>query len=229
MADLPPPRSGCLYGTIDTWNIYDGSPNSNFFLWGGHEGKDNMLYSSSVFYYSEELWKRELVVGGPPSGFKYGACTQSGDFIYCYGGLNSNSEETGELWKLNTKNISWTRLSVNTSAGPMKKMDCGMVVYGNKLFLFGGFSALSNGLNNMVGNTNELHVFDLVRGKCVNNIFLCACVSGCSSFNGSLLLGPFKCIMQRSALYTHTLYCNHGFLFIPWHYCHNQYLIQYST
>ena len=127
-----------------------------------------MLNSSSVFDYSEEIWKREPVVGGPPSGFKYGACAQSGDLMYFYGGLNSECEETGELWELNTKNNSWTRLSVNTSAGPMKKMDCGMVVCGKKIFLFGGCTALSYGMNNMVGNTNELHIFDLERGKCVH-------------------------------------------------------------
>ena len=137
--------------------------------------KEKSTLASSVHSFDPllESWSENKCGGVPPAGLYLGACASAGHHVYVYGGLNG-SDFQSSLHQLDTRTWTWKQLS---SSGPMRKAECGMVVYGSKLVLFGGYgfpsgptqpgaefvknSKYSDGR----GWTNELHTFDLIKGE----------------------------------------------------------------
>jgi N-acetylneuraminic acid mutarotase len=143
-------------------------------------GRTKSGVSSSVHSYDPflELWTGEKYNEVPlaPPGLYNGACASAGHDLYvCCG--NDGSRFHSSLYQLDTKLRTWNKLS----SGPMmRKRGSGMVIYDNKLVLFGGFgcptgptqpgaefvkSDLYDAKNTSIGWTNELHTFNLKEGE----------------------------------------------------------------
>ena len=120
-----------------------------------------------------EFWAENKCSGVPPPGVHDGACASAGHHVYLYGGDDGSCYQNS-LHQLDSRAWTWKQLS---NAGPMMKVGSGMVAYGNKLVLFGGYGFPSGPTqpgaefirNSRVtdgkGWTNEVHTFDLKEGE----------------------------------------------------------------
>ena len=145
----PSGRVGFVSATID----------SKVFVWGGEltNGQDTShLKNLYILDILKENWKSKSTTGEHPRGYRYCCSAQSGNVLYVYGGSDENGEGTGSLFSLNLDILSWRELSPQVHDGPSKKYGGGMVVQGDKIILFGGYTAR--------GRTNELHIFNLSTG-----------------------------------------------------------------
>ena len=155
-----------------------------FQLWGGLSrdllrGKVSLKdHTSSVFAFDSylETWSYLNAGGTPPSGLYSSSCASSGHYLYTFGGFTSNRKYTGSLHQLDTRTSMWTELAKD---GPMKKSYSSMVVYNNQLIVFGGCGipsgpiqpgsafVMNTNATDGRGWTNEMHSFNLKRGKTV--------------------------------------------------------------
>ena len=147
-------------------------------VWGGrtsnYSSKINDYTSLQVYSQVEEIWRQITCSGDCPIRLFHGASTQNGQDIYTYGGQDESSY-FGSLHKLDTLTSQWSKLTGHSLDGPIRKSACGIVSYHNQLILFGGFGALTHPTQTgsvcvyygKSGNgwTNELHSFDLTKGK----------------------------------------------------------------
>ena len=138
------------------------------YVWGGvTEDLDALASALHSFHPLLEYWEYCECSGLPPSALLHrGAYVSSGDNLYIYGGYDG-SDYQGCLHKLDTKSWKWQQLS---SGGPMRKSGCGMIAYGKKLVLFGGYGIPYDPTQpgaQFVKRawTNELHVFDVEEGE----------------------------------------------------------------
>ena len=151
----PLAREGSISATID----------SKVFIWGGElavtedTSKDTShLKNLYILDALRETWTSRPFTGEHPQGFKYCSSTQSGNVLYVYGGFNKQNQTTGSLFSLNLDLALWRELSPHVPHGPWKKSGSGMVVHGEKIIIFGGYTE-----DQQV--TNELHVFDISTSK----------------------------------------------------------------
>ena len=143
-------RIACVSATIE----------SKVFIWGGElTGRRDTSHLKNLYILDtlKENWKSKSFNGEHPRGYKYCCSAQSGNILDVYGGCDENDEETGSLFSLNLDILSWRELSPHVHGGPSKKQGGGMVVQGDKIKLFGGFTEDGR-------RTNELHVFNLSTG-----------------------------------------------------------------
>ena len=148
-----------------------------FCVWGGRaknflQTKNDLRSTVHCFSPIQESWTQQKCCGPPPPGLYDGAsCTFFvGHQLYVYGGDNGQNLECS-LHQLDMLSMTWRLLS---SAGPSRKMGCEMVIYKNRLILFGGYGdPLGSTLPaQWDGNyTNELHAFDLEEGESVKWLF----------------------------------------------------------
>ena len=146
----PSGRYGCVSATID----------SKVFVWGGTltDHEDTSHFKNLYFLDTlNENWKSKSTTGEHPRGYLHCCTAQSGNVLYVYGGEDENDEFTGSLFSLNLDILSWRELSPHVHDGPSKKSSGGMMVQGEKIILFGGYTEDK-------GRTNELHIFDLSTG-----------------------------------------------------------------
>ena len=146
----PSRRVGCVRATID----------SKVFIWGGAlpDSRDTShLTNLYILDTLKENWKSKSITGEHPRGYKYCCSAQSGNVLYIYGGQDANFERTSSLFSLNLDILSWRELSPHVHDGPSKKRSGGMVVKGDKIILFGGYTEDRR-------YTNELHIFNLSTG-----------------------------------------------------------------
>lgn len=118
-----------------------------------------------------EQWEEVIAKGPSPPGLYNGSCSSVGHHLYVYGGTDGNQPKHS-LYELNTTTSTWTQLG--TSAGPMAKINCGMVSHGEDLVLFGGFGVPSAPTQpgaefiesvKYAAWSNELHRFNLKEGE----------------------------------------------------------------
>ena len=150
-------------------------------MWGGSTedfctSRGKKIVSIESFDPYLETWTRKTTKGDPPPWHYYGACTSSGHIIYLYGGIDGLSYY-GSLYGFNTRTSSWRVLAPHSADSPMKKYFCGMVMWGEKCVLFGGYGIPSgptqsgadfvrdNRHTDGCGWTNEMHTFDLKKGE----------------------------------------------------------------
>ena len=146
----PSGRAGSVSATID----------SKVFIWGGQLTDDDDISHLKNLYILDTLkenWKSTSITGEHPRGCKYCCSAQSGNVLYVYGGLDGDDGFTGSLFSLNLDILSWRELSPHVHDGPSKKYSGGMVVQGDKIILFGGYTEVGR-------YTNELHLFDISKG-----------------------------------------------------------------
>ena len=161
----PPPR----------WGHFSAPVGNDFCVWRGRteDYSKEKVSASSVYRFDPllESWSENKPSGPPPPGLYDGSCASTSDHLYLYGG-NDGSHYQGSLHQLDTKSWSWKQLS---SAGPMRKSNCGMVTNGNMVTLFGGYGGTPGPTQPGAefikdsrftsGWTNELHTFDLKEGE----------------------------------------------------------------
>ena len=165
------------FGSLDA--AFCSQVEGKTYLWGGFnkillEGKAEFAAPVYTFDPYLETWAKLTSCGSPPSGVHSGACACAGHHMYTYGGRDSGLD--GSLHCLDTRTLTWTKLA-NSTTGPMRKQNCGMIVHGNRLLLFGGYGLLSGPIQpgsefavdmkhaDDSGWTNELHMFDLKEGE----------------------------------------------------------------
>lgn len=143
-------------------------------MWGGAVGSNHAV-SIEVFDMSIEKWNQTGTGGRPHPGVDSVACASFGKFLYAYGGMDS-TRRRGVLSKLDVERLIWTRIChEDANDGPMRKWECGMVIYhGCKAAVFGGYGLPMEIIQpgskfiddkNQHGWTNEFHVIDTSMGK----------------------------------------------------------------
>ena len=146
----PSGSAGCVSATID----------SKVFVWGGELNDEEDTSNLKNLYFLDTLnenWKSKSTTGEHPRGYKYCCSAQSGNVLYVYGGVDERRKLTGSLFSLNLDILSWRELSPHVHDGPSKKQSGGMIVQGEKIILFGGYTEDGD-------RTNELNIFDLSTG-----------------------------------------------------------------
>ena len=158
------------------WAHFSAVVGDQLYVWGGitedFSKKKNALASAlHSFHPVIESWEHCECNGPPPTALYSGACASTGGNFYFYGGTDKKLYQDC-LYQLDTKSRKWQQLS---STGPMTKCACGMVVYGKKLVVFGGYGIPSGHTQpaqfikdtkytDGSGWTNEFHIFDLEEG-----------------------------------------------------------------
>ena len=146
----PSGRAGCVSATIDF----------KVFVWGGlltDRQDTSHLKNIYILDILNEKWTSKSTTGEHPRGCMFCCSAQSGNVLYVYGGQDENGKHTGSLFSLNLDILSWRELSPHVHDGPRKTLSGGMIVRGEKIILFGGYTEDED-------RTNELHIFNLSTG-----------------------------------------------------------------
>ena len=130
-----------------------------------------------------EVWCQRTTEGTPHPGLSMAACTSFENHLFMYGvsvKSKSGSPTDSVLSSLDLNTLTWSQLCPGgTLGGPMRKVGCGLVHYHrDKLALIGGHGHPTDPTNqpgssfimnarysDRRGLTNEIHVFDLNRGR----------------------------------------------------------------
>jgi len=162
------------------------------FLWGGRvpdfsaSGRKKLATIVEIFDHYLEIWEQQSTSGVPP-GLYYGTSVSLLDQLYSFGGFDGASY-CNTLHMLDPTSLEWKQLQVlNQADGPMRKIGCGMVPYGqDRLALLGGFGipigptqhgeTFTKNTTSTVGEgwSNELHSFNVKEGMGVFCSFICS-------------------------------------------------------
>jgi N-acetylneuraminic acid mutarotase len=160
------------------WGHFSAAVEGKLCVWGGRtkdfsSRKSELASSVHSFDPVLESWAENKTSGETPRELYLGACASAGHHLFTYGGY-SGSERGGSLHQLDTKSWAWKQLS---AAGPMEKTGSGMIVYDNKVIVFGGYGLPthptqpgSEFIKDSIytdgrGWTNEVHTFDVKEGE----------------------------------------------------------------
>ena len=166
------------------WGSFSAPIGGQLFLRGGFtknfdKDKSSLLSTVNCFDVYSETWRERPVEGAPPPGIYNGASASSGQCLYMFGGYDGSAWHNS-LHQLDTSSatLNWTQLSTpDSSSGPMKKSNCGMIAIGNRLVVFGGYGSpcgptqpgaefvKNDRYTDGRGWSNELHVFDVMEGE----------------------------------------------------------------
>jgi N-acetylneuraminic acid mutarotase len=159
------------------WGQFSAVVEGKLCIYGGYtkhflKEKSELASSAHCFDPLLESWSDNKCSGVPPPGLYDGGCTAAGHHLYLYGGFDGSHHQCS-LHQLDTRSWSWKHVS----DGPMGMAGCGIVVYGSKLVLFGGYGIPSGPTQPGAqftkdirykdggGWTNELHTLDLKEGE----------------------------------------------------------------
>ena len=145
------------------------------------EGKRELATTIEEYDPINQVWRQLKTSGTYHPGLSAVACATIGDHLYAYGGFDG-SELHAVLSQLNVKTLVWTQLSADAVDGPLRKDAGGMVCFDTyKLAIIGGYAdpsgpiqhgstfVLNEFFNDGSGWTNELHVFDIMKGELISN------------------------------------------------------------
>ena len=171
------------------WGAQTTVCRGNVYLWGGYsKGFTNKSKNQEAeakierFNPIEEQWELFTTRGAVPPKVNEGACASSKNHLYTYGG-NTGSSDSGCLHQLDVATLTWKEICPHKTNGPMKKIGAGMIVFEDKVLVFGGHGvpgktiqpgsefAKNEKFADGHGKTNELHVFDLKNGNWRENFF----------------------------------------------------------
>lgn len=161
------------------WGHFTAAVEGEFYVWGGrtedfHKKKSKLSLAASVHHFDpfQESWAEKCDSIDAPPLLYCGASASAMHHLYLYGGQTEDAEWQSSLHQLDTRSWVWKQLS---SDGPMKKAGCGMINYGSRLVLFGGYGLPSSPSqpgfipnsksSHGSGWTNDLHVFDKRKGQ----------------------------------------------------------------
>ena len=148
-----------------------------------YQGKSEWTLPShcEVFDGDASEWIRLDTIGCNPKAFWAFGITSIGDHIYYYGG-NDGKAFSDQLLELDTQTMEFKELIPhNSTEGPMKKQNCGLVSLRNeRLLVWGGYGiptttqpgsrfVRNTDRTDGRGWTNELHCYDIKSGMDMYN------------------------------------------------------------
>jgi len=153
------------------------------FLWGGHvpdfsaSRRKKLASTVEIFDLYLEIWEQQPTLGIPPPGLYHGTSVSLLDQLYSFGGCDDASY-CNTLHTMDPTSLEWKQLRVQNQAdGPMRKLACRMVPYGqDRLALFGGYGfpisptqpgatfTKDTRYTDGRGWSNELHSFNIKEG-----------------------------------------------------------------
>ena len=172
-----------LYEPDPRYAPYSAVIDEELYVWGG---KTVATTSLQVYHPCLESWRQLDTRGPSPPGLYAGASAHSESYLYIYGGYKSDYVSfSGCLHRLDTKTSSRTQLAAHSANAPMKKNECGMIVYKNSVIIIGGWGIRNGSIQpgsewrkwrdkdddkdpNTKGWTNEMHKYDLRGGEGVH-------------------------------------------------------------
>lgn len=152
-------------------------------------GRKEVAETIEQFDTDSGIWCKLKTKGTPHPGLTAVACARLfGKYLYTFGGFDAETVSErlhGVLSQLDLETLTWSRLSDETTDGPMRKDACGMVhIESDKLAVFCGYAhpndpTQSNGgssdlastftqnkhVKDGTGWTNEIHLFDIKKRK----------------------------------------------------------------
>ena len=161
----PPPRC----------DAFIASSQGKLYLWGGQgDFKHEEVYIYSV---NTESWLREFLNGFHlPAGLNNGGCSLTRQHVYFYGGYEGPNL-SGSLCQINIDNLTCSELSNCTVGGPLRKSGCRMITFMDQLLVLGGYCGHREPNSKQLGSryengyTNELHCYDLTKGKTAESMY----------------------------------------------------------
>lgn len=185
---LPQPRSGACVSVL----------NCKMYVWGGHTQfllevggdccpiEDNLPNSDEsymdVYNLSSRNWEQYPTSGDIPHVGDGPTMVGFEESLYVFGGFN-DGVYTGDLYEFNTITNTWSCVAMSDDAvKPSPRYGLGSVLYNEKIFIFGGISPLIDSLQLgakyfsaqkfkrelTYGFNNEMFLFDIKKGQCIN-------------------------------------------------------------
>ena len=111
------------------------------------ESKHRLASMVEVFDpFKKAEWEAKKTSGDvPDAGVKYQICASAKNCLYMYGGCGEDKAPVKSLHQLNAETMMWRKLSSGTEpTSPMAKHSGGMIAYGDKLALLGGYGIPHN-------------------------------------------------------------------------------------
>lgn len=137
------------------------------FVWGGRTKTCSPSDKSKLdsFDLRTELWVQLDVIGNPPRGLIHCASASEGPSAYVYGGGDGEMDHD-TLHRLHLDELAWTRVPCEGTNSPGRKNGARMVLWNERLVLFGGYGDLPPSTDQPVvddasknrGLNNELHL-----------------------------------------------------------------------
>lgn len=167
---------------------YGGVANGEIYMWGGwykEKSLDDTTrkitqlqdYVERFNIFSEEWHKikqRERSYQ-PPRGLYGGGTAIKDHYIYLYGGFDNHAQHHGGLYRYDIRSNIWLELwkpyiHHRQRDGPRRKAGTALLIYENKLILFGGssdwrFGTTQVGSDYLKELTNEQHEFHIKESK----------------------------------------------------------------
>lgn len=192
------------YQPLPRWGHSIATINGKLYVWGGcmeilpkvHSSpeKTSLLSRIEVFDPQSLLWEQRNTTGPPPLGVYWNAYANDEKHMYTFGGYCGHGKcYHNTIHQLDMALLQWREvMATNPGDSPMKKWQCGMVTFNqggeNILCIFGGWGVLSSNHKNMKHEfvadranlgcvwSNELHFFNLSKGRGDLITVLCTCM-----------------------------------------------------
>lgn len=125
------------------------------YVWGGNSKPKIQATIVENFDVLSQAWeKRKQFKGSLPDGFYDMATATDGDYVYSFGGRTASGVYSNAVYQFNLSTLECRELvPANPSHAPKKAYGSGLVIFNEKLVIFGGY--------NDNRQTDDLHVFDL--------------------------------------------------------------------
>ena len=175
-------RSSAKYEPLPRFFHVSQSVGSKLLVQGGltkdfsEKSRQHLSSVVETFDPYSELWEQRQVEGDAPSPGTYGAASTSlHDDLFTFGGWD-DEKYFNAVHRLDTKTWRWCQLSPQNAEGaPMPKVGCGMISFGERLGVFGGYGiprgpteprSFINSTSSTDGRgwTNEFHIYHLKEG-----------------------------------------------------------------
>ena len=110
------------------------------------------------YFFKSNVWRRLIYSGQccatpcPRSGHSasYKQSEDLKDYMYIFGGKDSNNKKLNDFWKFDFELLKWTELSIK--GGPSHRSGHTSSVYGDFLMIYGGIYDVTKELN-------DLHIY----------------------------------------------------------------------
>ena len=137
-----------------------------------------------IFDLRTREWRKQIVYGDVPTQCRGSFHVVVGNTLYLFGGYNEPDGFSNALYALNLDTFNWQKPSQDPIHAPTPKFLGGMVAFGKRLVVFGGYgtkgdfkethgatfllNATFGGNSGSVWN-NAVHEYNIDTGESVNN------------------------------------------------------------
>jgi hypothetical protein len=111
---------------------------SKTFIWSGGCASGIVTDSNALYIIENGLAKKENLSGEIPSARQEFAMCTGRNFLFIHGGLSSDGQKLNDLYKINLKTFRSKKCQIED--GSLTRAMHKMVIFENKIFLFGGLT-----------------------------------------------------------------------------------------